>query len=142
MNSKKAATIFPFAVLFGCISVSHATTQYGLCGTAENRWSGVPLDGRFNAVYRLCDAASGGSCPWEEDPGKIDIEQGSFCLVIGATIELPDGEEGLDYLEIEIEGDELERMQLFGVPRARIADKAIGLSESVVTTETIEEGTN
>src|SRR3989338_3596353 len=126
-------TVLLFLVVAGAASTLQASTQYGLCGMAENRWLGVPIDGRFNVVYRLCDAASGESCPWGEDPGKIDIDQCQFCIGVGETVELPDGEEGLDFLEIEIEGEALERLQLFGVPRARIADKATSVGASIIT---------
>lgn len=139
----RATLLFGLCLFFliGIAGPAQAATQYALCGEAEDRWSGVLLDGRFNVIYRLCDAPVGGSCPWEEDPGKIDIDQGSFCLVIGETVELPDGDEGLDFLEIEVEGDAFERMELFGVPRARLADKALDLVEGTVTTTSIEDGT-
>jgi hypothetical protein len=99
---------------------------------------GTPLTGSYAMVFKLCDAATGGSCPWSETQ-TVAVASGVFNATLGSVTPI-----GLDfasqyYLEIAVGGETLSgRQALSAVPYAFRAD---GVASGSVTSTSIASNT-
>ena len=124
MNRYEIVTILlMFAIAF---AIPHQINYQGkVTDTA-----GVGLNGSYDIVFRLFDAATSGTELWSEPHSGVSVTKGLFNVVLGGSnpINLPF--DAQYYLQIEVEGEVISpRVPLTSVGysfRAAIADSAIG----------------
>ena len=115
--------IFLFIVSF-IFAIPHQINYQGKVTDA----SGVGLNGSYDMVFRLFDAATSGTELWSEPHSGVSVTKGLFNIVLGESnpINLPF--DAQYYLQIEVEGEVLTpRIPLKSVAysyRAAIADTA------------------
>lgn len=102
---------------------------------------GTPLTGSYAMVFKLCDAATAGTCPWSESQ-TVAVASGVFNATLGSVTPI-----GLDfaspyYLEIAVAGETLSgRQALSAVPYAFRAAAADGVTAGSVTATGIASNT-
>ncbi len=87
---------------------------------------GAPVDAVVEVTFRIYTAEAGGNEVWSEQTSSVDVVEGSFSAVLGATESLEGVFDGDDYwLEITIDGESLSpRTPVDSVPYAMKAGSA------------------
>lgn len=73
-------------VFFTYSELLASSATYSHCGYAEQTRRGIPLDGTYSFVFRLCDCNTG-ECPWEETQ-ELAVDEGHYCTQIGDLLPL------------------------------------------------------
>ena len=78
-----------FIVVLVLVTTSFAVQAVGVPHTINYQGyltdtGGTPLTGTHGMVFSLCDAVSGGSCPWTETQ-NVSANKGIFSVVVGAV---------------------------------------------------------
>ncbi len=63
--------------------------QISYQGHLTDSVSGEPLDGTFNFHFSLYDADIGGTLLWSETQPDVDVDQGVFHVILGASVPFP-----------------------------------------------------
>lgn len=105
-----------------------------------------PLTGTYNMIFRLYNAASGGTPLWEEQwigPNAVQVSDGLFNIMLGSLTLIPQAviaDHDQLFLGITVGTDDemVPRVQLGSVP---FAVQALTVPEGSVTTTKIADGT-
>lgn len=124
-----AAIIMVFVTMAGLPALAAAPRRINYQGYLTNP-GGVPLTGAYTMNFALCDAASGGNCPWSEDQ-EVLVDEGVFNVALGTVTPLTLAFDIPYFLAIKVAGETMTtRQPLTSVGYAIIADRAL-IADSV-----------
>lgn len=100
--------------------------------------AGTPLTGSYAMVFSLCDALTGGTCPWTESQ-TVTVSSGLFNVTLGAVTAIGLSFDSPYYLETAVAGETLSpRQALTAVP---YAFQASSVASGSVTGANLASGT-
>lgn len=122
-------------LVLGLILISGATawgTPWLLNFQGFLKESGSPVNGTRNMTFKICDASTGGNCPFSENHDNVNVSTGIFNVLIGETEGLPMGYfDGNDrFIETVVGGTTLPRQKITSVGYAVYAATAATLSQN------------
>jgi hypothetical protein len=131
---QKAVFVAMFAVAVTAMLAPAATAGVPQMINYQGRLTdsaGDPLDTTVSMMFTIYDDSTGGNPIWTESHSAVDVDEGIFSVVMGATLPIDDSvfAGGQCWLEIEVEGEAITPLtKLTSVPYSHRVSTVDGAS--------------